>query len=93
MILKSNTLVNQTIGCLQNMMNELKFIYKLSNGKYSVKMVQDERSEDEVKELNTLTLHLGAFVLQNSRSKVNNFFHFSIGFETNYLFYEGTDSL
>ena len=36
--------------------------WKISHGNYIVKMVQSEGLEDEVKKLNTMPLHLGAFV-------------------------------
>ena len=37
--------------------------WKLSDGKYIVKMIDDAGLEGEVKKLNTMPLHLGAFVL------------------------------
>ena len=48
---------------------------------------------DEVKNLNTLPIHLGAFVLLNSKKIMINFIHALNGFYTNDLFYTDTDSL
>ena len=38
-------------------------------------------------------MHLGAFVLSNSKSKMNNFIHVFDGFKINELYYGDTDSL
>ena len=40
--------------------------WKISDFNYIVKMIDDARLEDEIKKLNTMPLHLGAFVLSNS---------------------------
>ena len=88
--MKKNLLVNQKHGCRQNKMKELKII-----GKYQVivKMIDDAGLEDEVKKLNTMPLHLGAFVLSNSKRIMNNFIHANNGFYTNDVYYRDTDSL
>ena len=45
----------------------VKDYWKISGIIYIVKMVDDRGLEDEVKKLNTISLHLGAFVLSNSK--------------------------
>ena len=40
-----------------------------------------------------MPLHLGAFVLSNSKRNMNTFIHAIIGFYTNDIFYNDTDSL
>ena len=40
-----------------------------------------------------MPLHLGAFVLSNSKRIMNNFIHAINGFYTNVVFYTDTDSL
>ena len=56
-------------------------------------MVDDAGLEDEVKKLNALPLHLGAFVLSNSKRIMNNFIQAINGFSTNDVYYTDTDSL
>ena len=41
--------------------------WKIGGITYIVKMIDDAGLEDEVKKLNTMPLHLGAFVLSNSK--------------------------
>ena len=67
--------------------------WKLSGNNYIVKMIDDAGLEDEVKKLNTMRLHLGAFVLSNSKRIMNNFIHAIDGFYTNDVYYTDTDSL
>ena len=45
----------------------VKDYWKISGINYIVKMVHDKGLEDEVKKLNTMPFHLGAFVLSNSK--------------------------
>ena len=66
---------------------------KLSGINYLVKMIDDAELEVEVKKLNTMPLHLGAFVLSNSERFMNNFIHAIDGFYTNDVYYTDTDSL
>ena len=66
---------------------------KISGNNYVVKMIDDVGLEDEVKKLNTMPLHLGAFVLSNSKRIMNNFIHAINGFYTNDVCYTDTDSL
>ena len=40
---------------------------KISHGNYIGKMIDDKGLEDEVKKLKTMPLHLGVFVLSNSK--------------------------
>ena len=40
-----------------------------------------------------MTLHLGSFVLSNSKRIMNNFIHVIDGFYTNDLYYTDTDSV
>ena len=56
-------------------------------------MIDDKGLEDEIKKLNTMPLHLGAFVLSNSKRIMNNFIHAFDGFCTNDVYYTDTDSL
>ena len=67
--------------------------WKLSGIKYIVKMIDDAGLEVEVKKLTTMPLHLGAFVLSNSKRIINNFIHAINGFYTKDVFYTDTDSL
>ena len=43
-------------------------------------MIDDAGLEDDFKQLNTMPLHLGAFVLSNSNRIMNNFIHAINGF-------------
>ena len=54
--------------------------WKISGTNYIVKMVDNAGLEDEVKKLNTMPLHLRAFVLSNSKRILKNFIHASNGF-------------
>ena len=56
-------------------------------------MIDDKELEDEVKHMNTMPLHLGAFVLSNSKRIMNSLIHAFNGFYTNDLYYTDTDSL
>ena len=71
----------------------VKDYWKISGINYIVKMTDDAVLEDEVKKLNTMPLHLGAFVLSNSKRIMNNFIHAIDGFYTNDVYYRDTDSL
>ena len=66
---------------------------KISGNNYIVKMIDDAGLEDGVKNLNTMPLHLGAFVLSSSKRLMNNFSHAIIGVYTNDVSYSDTDSL
>ena len=46
----------------------------------------------KLKKLNTMPLHLGAFVLSNSKRIMNNYIHAINGFYTNDVYYSDTDS-
>ena len=67
--------------------------WKIRYGKYIVKMVDDAGLEDDVKKLKTMPLHLGAFVLSNSKRNMNNFIHAIDRFYAIDLYYTDTDSL
>ena len=71
----------------------VKDYWKISGINYIVNMIDDAGLEDEVKKLKTLSLHLGAFVLSNSKRIMNNFIHAINGFYTNDVYYTDTDSL
>ena len=71
----------------------VKDFWKTSGINYIVNMIDDPGLEDEVKKLNTMPLHLGAFVLSNSKRIMNNFIHAINGFYTNDVYYTDTDSL
>ena len=71
----------------------VKEYWRMSHGNYIVKLIDDKELEDEVKELNTLPLNLGSFVLSSSKRKMNNFTHAIGGFYTSDVYYGDTDSL
>ena len=71
----------------------VKDYWKISGINYIVKMIDDVGLEDEVKKLNTMPLHLGAFVLSNSKRIMNSFIHAINGFYTNDVYYTYTSSL
>ena len=71
----------------------VKDFWTISHGIYIVEMNDDKGLEDEVKKLNTMPLHLGAFVLSNSRRNMNKFLHAINGFYTNDVYYGNTDSV
>ena len=71
----------------------VKDYWKISGINYIVKMIDDKGLEDEIKKLNTVPLHLGGFVLSNSKRIMNNFIHAINGFYTNYVYYTDCDSL
>ena len=66
---------------------------KIIYGNYIVKMKVDEILQDEVKKVNTMPLHSGAFELSNSKRILNKFTHAIGGFYTNDVYYTDTDSL
>ena len=70
----------------------VKDYWKISGIIYTVKMIDDAGLEEEVKKLNTMPLHLGVFVLSNSKRIMNNFIHAINGFYTNDVYYTDTDS-
>ena len=71
----------------------VKDYWKISGYNYIVKMIDDAELEDGVEKLNSMPLHLGAFVLSNSKRIMNNFIHAINGFYTNDVYYTDTDSL
>ena len=73
----------------ERVLNYQKIIY----GNYIVRLRDDEGLQDEVKKVNTMLLHLGAFVLTNSKRNLNNFIHANGGFYTNDVYYTDTGSL
>ena len=48
---------------------------KVNYGNYIVKMKDDAGLQDEVRKLNTMPLHLGAFVSSNSKPIMKNLIH------------------
>ena len=66
---------------------------RIKYGSFIVKLKDDEGLEDEVKKVNTMPLHLGAFVLINSKRIMNNFIHAIGVFYTNDFCHTDTDSL
>ena len=64
--------IEESFACKsEHWMSEYEDYWKTSHGNYIVKMTDDKGLEDEVKRLNTMPLHLGAFVLSNSRRKIS----------------------
>ena len=70
----------------------VKAYWKTSGNYFIVKMIDDAGLEDEVRKLNTMPLHLGAFVLSNSKRIVNNYIQATNRFRTNDVYYTDTDS-
>ena len=66
---------------------------RISHGNFFVEMIDDKGREDEVKKINSMPLHLGAFVSSNSKRIMNNFIHAINGFYINDLYYEDTESM
>ena len=58
-----------------------------------MKLKGDIGLQDEVTEVNTRPLQLGAFVLSNKKRDMNKFKHAVSGFYTNDIYYEDTDSM
>ena len=71
----------------------LKDYWKISGNNHKFKMTDDVGLEDEVKKLNPMPLHLGAFVLSNNKRIMKYFIHAINGFYTNVVYYTDTDSL
>ena len=71
----------------------VKDYWKISPLNCIVKLPDDKKLEDEVKNINTMPLNLGAFVLSNSKGTMNNFVNAINGFYTNDVYYTDTDSL
>ena len=65
---------------------------KINHGNNVVKMKDDERLQDEVKNVNTMPLHLGPFVLSNSKRIMNKFIQAIGRFYTNNVYNTDTDS-
>ena len=66
---------------------------KINYGNYIVKIKDDEVLQDEVKKVDTMPLHLVAFILSNSKRIVNSFIHAIKEFYTNNVCYTDCDSL
>ena len=71
----------------------VKDFWKKSGINYIVKMIDDAGLEDEVRKLNTMPLHLGRFVLTNSKSIMNKVIHAFNGFYTNDDYHTDIDKL
>ena len=63
------------------------------HGNHIVKMKNDEGFLDEVKKVNTMPLHLGAFVLSYSKRIKNIFIHAIGGFHIYGVYYTDCDCL
>ena len=91
--------IEENIACKSEMWMQTEYdervrdYWKKSGINYIVKMIDDAGLEEEVKKLNTMPLHLGAFVLSNSKRIMNNFIHAINGFYTNDVYYADCDSL
>ena len=91
--------IEEKIACKPEMWMQTEFdervkdYWKISGINYIIKMIDDDGLEDDNKRLNTMPLHLGAFVLSNSWRNMNKFIHAIIGFHTNDVHYTDTDSL
>ena len=60
---------------------------RINYGNYIVKKKDDESLQEKNIKVNTMPLHLGAFVLSNRKRIVNNFIHAIGRFYTNYVYY------
>ena len=67
--------------------------WKLPKGNYIVKLKKDDGLEGDNDVKNTLSSHLGAFILSNSKRIMNNFIKEINGFYNNSIYYGDTDSL
>ena len=91
--------IEENLACKSEMWMQTEYdervkdYWKISGNNYIVKMIDDAGWEAEVKKINTKALHLGAFVLSNSKRIMNNFIHAINGFFTNDIYYTVTDSL
>ena len=65
---------------------------KINYGIFIVRLRNDEGLQDETKKVNPMRLHLGAFVLSNSKRFMNNIIHAIDGFYSNDVYYTDTDS-
>ena len=61
----------------------VKDYWEISGINYIVKIIDDPGLEDEVKKLNTMPLHLGSFVLSNSKRSMKKTIRGIKGFYTN----------
>ena len=71
----------------------VKDCWKISHDICIVKMVDEKGLEDDLKKVNTMPLHLGVFVLSNSKSIMNSFIHANKEFYTSDDYFGDTDSL
>ena len=91
--------IEEKFACKSEMWMETEYdervkdYWKISNINYIVKMIDDKGLGDEIKKVNTMPLHLGAFVLSNSKRIMNNFIHAINGFYTNDVYYTDTDAI
>ena len=91
--------IEEKFACKSEMWMETEYdervkdYWKIGVNNSIVKMIDDKGLEDEIKKINTMPLHLGAFVLSNSHRNMNNFIHAIDGFYTNDVYYTDTDSL
>ena len=53
----------------------VKDYWRMLHGNYIIKTTDDAGLEDELKNLKTMPLHLGAFVLSNSKRIMDKFIH------------------
>ena len=76
----------ESVACISEvwLMSEyderVKDYWKISHGIYTIQMIDDAGLEDEVKNFNTIPLHVGAFVLSNSKRIMKSFIHAFDGF-------------
>ena len=67
--------------------------WSIGNGKYIIKLAQDESKEESDNKANVTPLHLGAFVLSNSKRIMKNFVGAMTVFQTNDIYYTDIDLL
>ena len=70
-----------------------KDYWSVAKGKLIVKLAQQESKRDDNRKANVMPLHLGAFVLSNSKKTMNNFVEAIGGIKNNDAFHKNTDSL
>ena len=71
----------------------LKITGNYHDGNYIVKLAADHGIDNEIQDKNTMPSQLGALILSNSKTVLNNFIRVVDGFKTKYVYYRDTDSL
>ena len=81
------------VWMMSEYVERVKHYWRISHGNYIGKIFDDAGLEDEVEKVKNMPLHLGAFVLSNSKRLLKNFIHALYVFYTHDVYYTDTDSL